>query len=158
MQTIFTFWKTLVQLAMRAAGNQQVPAFYGIFIESNYVFHIRLNWIDSATILMTSIVLFLDISHRPLLVQKPTVSRSDLCLAWWRAPIWSLWPDFYYCQTVAGLLMWGTLWRENVSAFYDCCWFSPAQSFLAPSPAGLVTIFYWLRFETPRSGGRDPHV
>jgi hypothetical protein len=41
-----------------------------------------------------------------------------------------------------------SLWRENGSVVYNCCWFSPAQSFLGPSPAGLVTIFYWLRFET----------
>jgi hypothetical protein len=41
-----------------------------------------------------------------------------------------------------------SLWRENGSADYNCCWSSPAQSFLGPSPAGLVTIFYCLRFET----------
>jgi hypothetical protein len=30
-------------------------------------------------------------------------------LSWNKAPIWGLRSDFYYCQTVAGLLMWGTL-------------------------------------------------
>jgi hypothetical protein len=30
-------------------------------------------------------------------------------LSWSKAPIWGLRPDFYYCQTVAGLLMWGAL-------------------------------------------------
>jgi hypothetical protein len=30
-------------------------------------------------------------------------------LSWNKAPIWGLQPDLYYCQTVAGLLMWGTL-------------------------------------------------
>jgi hypothetical protein len=34
-----------------------------------------------------------------------------------------------------------SLWRENGSAVYNCCWFSPAQSFLGSSPARLVTIF-----------------
>jgi hypothetical protein len=29
------------------------------------------------------------------------------------------------------------------------CWFSPAQSSSGPSPAGLMTTFYCLRFETP---------
>jgi hypothetical protein len=29
-------------------------------------------------------------------------------LSWNKAPIWGLWPD-YYCQTVAGLLIWGTV-------------------------------------------------
>jgi hypothetical protein len=42
-----------------------------------------------------------------------------------------------------------SLWRENGSAVYNSYWFSPAQSFLGPSPVRLVTIFYWLRFETP---------
>jgi hypothetical protein len=27
-------------------------------------------------------------------------------LSWNKAPIWGLRPDFYYCQTVAGLLIW----------------------------------------------------
>jgi hypothetical protein len=40
------------------------------------------------------------------------------------------------------------LWREDGSVVYNCCWPSPAQSFSGPSPLGLVTIFYCLRFET----------
>jgi hypothetical protein len=42
-----------------------------------------------------------------------------------------------------------SLRRENGSAVYTCCWSSPVQSFLGPSPAGPVTIFYCLRFEAP---------
>jgi hypothetical protein len=34
-------------------------------------------------------------------------------LSWNKAPIWGLRPDFYYCQTVAGLLMWGALSHER---------------------------------------------
>jgi hypothetical protein len=42
------------------------------------------------------------------------------------------------------------LWWEDGSAFYNCCcWSSPAQSSSGPSPAGLMTTFYCLRFETP---------
>jgi hypothetical protein len=41
-----------------------------------------------------------------------------------------------------------SFWGENGSAVYYCCWFSSAQSFLGPSSAGLVTVFY-SRFETP---------
>jgi hypothetical protein len=40
------------------------------------------------------------------------------------------------------------LWREDGSSVYNCCWSSPAQSFSGPSPSGLMTIFYCLRFET----------
>jgi hypothetical protein len=35
------------------------------------------------------------------------------------------------------------------SVVYNCCWFSPAQSFSSPSPARFMTTFYCLRFETP---------
>jgi hypothetical protein len=42
-----------------------------------------------------------------------------------------------------------SLWREDGSIVYNCCWPSPVQSFSGPSPAGLMTIFYCLRFETP---------
>jgi hypothetical protein len=35
-------------------------------------------------------------------------------LSWNKAPIWGLWPDFYYCQTIAGLLMCGALSDERM--------------------------------------------
>jgi hypothetical protein len=41
-----------------------------------------------------------------------------------------------------------SLTRER-SAVNNCCWSSPAQSFWGPSPAGLVTIIYCLRFKAP---------
>jgi hypothetical protein len=44
-----------------------------------------------------------------------------------------------------------SLWREDGSVVYNCCWLSPAQSFLGPSPVGLETIFYCLRFGLPFS-------
>jgi hypothetical protein len=48
--------------------------------------------------------------------------------------------------------MWGALSDESTGLSFirrNCCWPSLAQSFSAPSPAGLMTIFYCLRFETP---------
>jgi hypothetical protein len=41
-----------------------------------------------------------------------------------------------------------SLWREDGSVVYNCCWPSPAQSFSGPSPGGLSIIFYCLTFET----------
>jgi hypothetical protein len=41
-----------------------------------------------------------------------------------------------------------SLWHEDRSVIYNCCWPSPAHSFSGLSPVGLVTIFYCLRFET----------
>jgi hypothetical protein len=34
-------------------------------------------------------------------------------LSWNKAPMWGLRPDFYYCQTIAGLLMWSALSDER---------------------------------------------
>jgi hypothetical protein len=41
-----------------------------------------------------------------------------------------------------------SLWREDGSVVCNCSWPLPAQSFSGPSPFGLATIFYCLRFET----------
>jgi hypothetical protein len=41
-----------------------------------------------------------------------------------------------------------SIWRADGSVVYNCFWPSPAQLFSGPSPVGLVTIFYCLRFET----------
>jgi hypothetical protein len=37
--------------------------------------------------------------------------------------------------------------QEDGSVVYNGCWSSPAQSFSGPSPVGVATIFYCLRFE-----------
>jgi hypothetical protein len=51
------------------------------------------------------------------------------------------------------------LWREDGSVVYNCRWPSSAQSFSGPSPAGLITIFYCLRFETPPTWStRSPYL
>jgi hypothetical protein len=58
-------------------------------------------------------------SFTPLLarIQKSrshvTTNGQLASLSWNKAPIWDLRPDFYHCQTVAGLLMWGALSNER---------------------------------------------
>jgi hypothetical protein len=42
-----------------------------------------------------------------------TTDGQSASQSWNKAPIWGLRPDFYYCQTVAGLLMWGALSDER---------------------------------------------
>jgi hypothetical protein len=42
-----------------------------------------------------------------------SLSLESASLSWYKAPIWGLWPGFRYCQTVAGLLMWGALSDER---------------------------------------------
>jgi hypothetical protein len=42
---------------------------------------------------------------------------------------------------------------------YNCCWSSPADTFWGPSPAGLMTIFYCIIFETPPTWrARSPYL
>jgi hypothetical protein len=38
-----------------------------------------------------------------------TTDGQSASLSWNKAPIWGLRPDLCYCQSVAGLLMWGVL-------------------------------------------------
>jgi hypothetical protein len=45
------------------------------------------------------------------LMLRPTVQSTSL--SWNKAHIGGLRPDLYYCQTVAGLLMWGALSAER---------------------------------------------
>jgi hypothetical protein len=52
------------------------------------------------------------ITHQPNLLISSTDGQSG-SLSWNKAPIWGLRPDCYYCQTVAGLLMWGALSDER---------------------------------------------
>jgi hypothetical protein len=47
-----------------------------------------------------------------------------------------------------GLALWGALSDERTGLFFVCCGPLPAQSFSGPSPLGLATVFYSLRFET----------
>jgi hypothetical protein len=42
-----------------------------------------------------------------------TTDGQSASLSWNKTPIWGLRPDFCYCQTVAGLLMWGALSDER---------------------------------------------
>jgi hypothetical protein len=39
------------------------------------------------------------------------------------------------------------LWREDRSVVYNCCWSQQRSHSRSPSPTGLMTIFYCLRFE-----------
>jgi hypothetical protein len=65
------------------------------------------------------------------------------------SPIWGSWPDIYYLCDSYGLLFVGRpLWREDGCIVCICCWSLPLQSFWGPSPLGLATIFYCLKFET----------
>jgi hypothetical protein len=42
---------------------------------------------------------------------RPTAQSASS--SWNKAPIWGVRPDLYYCQTAAGLLIWGALSDER---------------------------------------------
>jgi hypothetical protein len=47
-----------------------------------------------------------------------TTDGQSVSLSWNKAPIWSLRPDFYYCQTVAGLLVLVTVFDERTGLVF----------------------------------------
>jgi hypothetical protein len=69
-------------------------------------------------------------------------------------PDWDPRPNFYWCHTVAGLM----LWREGRFVVYNCCWPSPAQSFSALSPVGFITTVCCLKFEGPLTWWDKSHI
>jgi hypothetical protein len=47
-----------------------------------------------------------------------TTDGQSASLSWNKVPIWGLRPDFYYCQTVEGLLIWGSLSDERTGVSF----------------------------------------
>jgi hypothetical protein len=71
-------------------------------------------------------------------------------LSWRQAPWYPL-PEFLFSKwtlAVTVIMQQPPWWRDG-SVVYNCCWFSIAQSFSGPSPAGLMTIFYCLSRDSP---------
>jgi hypothetical protein len=70
-----------------------------------------------------------------------TTDGQSTSVSWNKAPIWGLGPDFYYCQTVAGMFMWDALSDERTNLLFTIS-AGPRQR------SGLTTIFYCLTFAT----------
>jgi hypothetical protein len=99
----------------------------------------------------------------------PSYSESELELLYdWRfaanqfilasSPLRLTTSNFFKWILAFVVLMQHPLWGEDGSVVYNCCWSSSAQSLSGPTPAGLVTIFYCLKFETPQPSGPDPRI
>jgi hypothetical protein len=58
---------------------------------------------------------------------------QSVSVSWNKAPIWGLRPDFYYCQRIAGLLMWGALSDERTGLSFTIA--------VGPSPMVLAIMF-----------------
>jgi hypothetical protein len=101
---------------------------------------------STATVLWISPFWRLSLSLSLSLMLRPTVSRP-VCLGI-KHPS-GLTTKFLLPSDSCGSVDVGrSLWREDRSVIYSCCWSLPAQSFSGPSPFGVATIFYCLRFET----------
>jgi hypothetical protein len=57
-----------------------------------------------------------------------TTDDQSASLSWNKVPIWGLRPDLYYCQTVAGLFMWGALSEERTGLLFARVTFSSNKS------------------------------
>jgi hypothetical protein len=60
-------------------------------------------------------------------VSYVTTDGQPASLSWIKVPIWGLLPDFYYCLTVAGLLIWGALSDERAGLTFTTA-AGPSQS------------------------------
>jgi hypothetical protein len=78
-----------------------------------------------------------------------TTDGQSASLSWNKVPICGLRPDFYYYQTLADLLMLGSLslTRGQVCRLQLLLVLAGAVILMSES-VGLATIFYCLRFET----------
>jgi hypothetical protein len=72
-----------------------------------------------------------------------TTDGQSASLSWNRAPIWGLRPDFYYCQTVAGLFMWGALSDERTSLSFTIA-VGPRQSSHSRVRVPLGSLSYFI--------------
>jgi hypothetical protein len=75
-----------------------------------------------------------------------SVSQS-VSKSWCRAPSGAHDQMFITVERY-GFVFCGTSSLTRGRVFFTCYWPLPAQSFLGPSPLGLATVFYCLRFDT----------
>jgi hypothetical protein len=97
-----------------------------------------------------------------------TESKSKLCYNWWSVSQSALvsgthlGPMTRFSITIRQLQVClyvvPPLYREGGSIVYNCFWASPAQSFSGLSPAGLMTMFYSLKLETPPTQRARIHI
>jgi hypothetical protein len=74
--------------------------------------------------------------------------------------LWDPRPAIFSTEPLRSYSLCNVLSDERMDlSFYNCYWPSPAQSLLGPSSAGLMTIFYCLRLETPPTcRSRSPYL
>jgi hypothetical protein len=116
--------------------------------------HFQLNW--TPLLRCTPLILVLIWGRESYFT---TGGLSPINSSWRQAP-WHSRPVIlfsYWIVTVIALMQ-NPLWRQDGSVVYNWCWVSPAQSFSGPSPPGLMTTFYCLKFETPPTWGARSRI
>jgi hypothetical protein len=77
-----------------------------------------------------------------------TTNGQSVSLSWNKAPIWGLRPDFYYCQTVAGLLIWDAHSDKKTGLSFTITVGPRQHSHSTSKSQGTRDHIYCLRFET----------
>jgi hypothetical protein len=80
---------------------------------------------------------------------------QSVSLSWCQAPIWGPRQNFYYCQTVAGLLMWGALSNERTGLSFAIAVRIHSQ---VRFPRDSWPHFIVLDLRLPQPGGPDPRI
>jgi hypothetical protein len=73
-----------------------------------------------------------------------------------KAPIWGLRPDFHYCQTIAGLLIWGTLSDNRTGLSFTM--YSIQYIYIYMLLPEYIYNIYEASEEPSTSRGRGPQV
>jgi hypothetical protein len=79
----------------------------------NKIFNVRISPSPIFNPLELSLSRTLELNLCSVFESYVTTDGQSASPSWNKASIWDLRPDFYYCQTVAGLLMWGALSEER---------------------------------------------
>jgi hypothetical protein len=88
-----------------------------------------------------------------------TTDGQSTSLSWCQAPIWALRPDFYYCHTVAGLLMWDSLSDEKTGLSFTIAADPRQRSHSRVRiPWGWWSYFTVSDSRLPQPGGPGLHV
>jgi hypothetical protein len=88
-----------------------------------------------------------------------TTDGHSANLSWCQEPIWGFRPDFYYCQTATGLLMWGALSDERTGLPFT----------IADGPRQRSQFWVWVSRDSwpyhfasdsrlPQPGGPGPRI
>jgi hypothetical protein len=80
-----------------------------------------------------------------------TTDGQSASLSWCQSLFWGPWPNiFFFSLTIAWLLKWGALSEDRTVLQF------PMQSLTVPNPAGPITIFYCLIWDSPKLEGQVP--